>query len=102
MAFLHVFEITIQQKILPLVLNVESASNSTISLLFAPYTVTFMPIVVGLCFSAWQECYVMLCYVIWLFVKRLSQEAIQRRSQRDRLVKIKVFKLRRDADDMPC
>src|SRR6218665_296095 len=36
-------------------------------------------------------CYVMLCYmVIWLFVKRLSQEAIQRRSQRDRLVKIKV------------
>ena len=33
----------------------------------------------------------MLCYVIWLFVKRLSQEAIQRRSQRDRLVKIKVL-----------
>ena len=31
----------------------------------------------------------MLCYVIWLFVKRLSQEAIQRRFQRDRLVKIK-------------
>src|SRR6218665_214825 len=47
-------------------------------------------------------CYVMLCYVIWLFVKRLSQEAIQRRSQRDRLVKIKVFKLRRDAEDIPC
>src|SRR6218665_1423910 len=44
----------------------------------------------------------MLCYVIWLFVKRLSQEAIQRRSQHDRLVKIKVFKLRRDADDIPC
>src|SRR6218665_379316 len=46
----------------------------------------------------------MLCYVIWLFVKRLSQEAIQRRSQRDRLVKIKVFKLHvwRDADDIPC
>src|SRR6218665_3270122 len=44
----------------------------------------------------------MLCYLIWLFVKRLSQEAIQRRSQRDRLVKIKVFKLRRDADDIPC
>ena len=44
----------------------------------------------------------MLCYVIWLFVKRLSQEAIQRRSQRERLVKIKVFKLRRDADDIPC
>src|SRR6218665_1909695 len=44
----------------------------------------------------------MLCYVIWLFVKRLSQEAIQRRYQRDRLVKIKVFKLRRDADDIPC
>ena len=36
-------------------------------------------------------CYVMLCYVIWLFVKRLSQKAIQRRSQRDRLVKIKVM-----------
>ena len=34
----------------------------------------------------------MLCHVIilWLFVKRLSQKAIQRRSQRDRLVKIKV------------
>src|SRR6218665_2714952 len=45
---------------------------------------------------------VMLCYVIWLFVKRLSQEAIQRRSQRDRLVKIKGFKLRRDVDDIPC
>src|SRR6218665_3845984 len=44
----------------------------------------------------------MLCYVIWLFVKRLSQEAIQRRSQRDSLVKIKVFKLLRDADDIPC
>ena len=44
----------------------------------------------------------MLCYVIWLFVKCLSQEAIQRRSQHDRLVKIKVFKLRRDADDIPC
>ena len=42
------------------------------------------------------------CNVIWLFVKRLSQEAIQRRSQSDRLVKIKVFKLRRDADDIPC
>src|SRR6218665_1433864 len=47
-------------------------------------------------------CFVMLCYVIWLFVKRLSQEAIQRRSQRDWLVKIKVFKQRRDADDIPC
>ena len=45
-----------------------------------------------------------ICYVtcIWLFVKRLSQKAIQRRSQRDRLVKIKVCKLRRDADDIPC
>src|SRR6218665_121079 len=43
-----------------------------------------------------------LCYVIWLFVKRLSQEAIQRRSQRDRLAKINVFKLRRDTDDIPC
>src|SRR6218665_3826079 len=48
--------------------------------------------------------YVLLYYVIWLglFVKRLSQKAIQRRSQCDRLVKIKVFKLRRDADDIPC
>jgi len=46
--------------------------------------------------------HVMLCCVIWLFVKHLSQEAIQRRSQRDRLVKIKVFNLRRDADDIPC
>ena len=44
----------------------------------------------------------MLCYVIGLFVKRLSQAGIQRRSQLDRLVKIKVFKLRRDADDIPC
>ena len=44
----------------------------------------------------------MLCYVIGLFVKRLSQEAIQMRSQGDRLVKIKVVKLRRDADDIPC
>src|SRR6218665_2239621 len=44
----------------------------------------------------------MLCYKLWLFVKRLSHEAIQRRSQRDRLVKIKVFKLRRDADDILC
>jgi len=43
------------------------------------------------------------CYVIHvrLFVKRLSQKAIQRRSQHDRLSKIKVFKLRRDADDIP-
>src|SRR6218665_1966866 len=49
-----------------------------------------------------NDFYEMLCYVIWLFVKRLSQEDIQRRSQRDRLVKIKVFKLRRDADDIPC
>src|SRR6218665_3346397 len=47
-------------------------------------------------------CYVMLCYVIWLFVKPLFQKAIQRRSQRDRLVKMKVFKLRRDADYNPC
>jgi len=43
----------------------------------------------------------MLCYVIWIFVKRLSQKAIQRRSQHDRQVKRKVFKLRRDADDIP-
>src|SRR6218665_214200 len=47
-------------------------------------------------------CYVMLCYVIWLFVKHLSHKAIQRRSQHDRLVKIKVFKLQRDTDDIPC
>src|SRR6218665_346851 len=51
--------------------------------------------------ACWSYC-MFICYVIWLFVKRLSQEAIQRRSQRDRLVKIKVFKLRRDADDIPC
>ena len=44
----------------------------------------------------------MLCYIIWLFIKCLSQKAIQRHSQRDRLVKMKVFKLRRDADDIPC
>src|SRR6218665_251194 len=31
---------------------------------------------------------IMLCYVIWLFVKRLSQKAIQRRSQCDRLMKM--------------
>src|SRR6218665_565126 len=43
-----------------------------------------------------------LCSVIWVFVNRLSQEAFQRRSQRDRLMKIKVFKLRREADDIPC
>src|SRR6218665_488420 len=50
----------------------------------------------------WRLYRSMLCYVIWLFVKRLLHvEAIQRRSQRDRLVKIKVFKLRRDADDIP-
>src|SRR6218665_3166187 len=44
----------------------------------------------------------MLCYAIWLFVWRLSQEAIQRRSQCDRQVKRKVFKLRRDAGGIPC
>src|SRR6218665_393062 len=44
----------------------------------------------------------MLCYVIWLFVNHLSQKAIQKRYQRDRLVKRKVFKLRRDADDILC
>ena len=43
----------------------------------------------------------MLCYAIWLFVKRLSQKAIQRRSQHDRLVKREVFKPRRDAGDIP-
>jgi len=44
----------------------------------------------------------MLCYLIWLFIKHLSHKAIQRRSQCDRLVKMKVFKLRRDAYDIPC
>ena len=43
----------------------------------------------------------MLCYMVICSLKRLSQEAIQRRSQRDRLVKIKVLKLHRDADDIP-
>jgi len=47
-------------------------------------------------------CYAMLCYVIWLFLKRLSQKAIQRRFQRDGLVKMKVFKLRRGGDDILC
>src|SRR6218665_2691047 len=42
------------------------------------------------------------CYVIGLFVKHLPQKAIRRRSQRHRLVKIKVFKLRRDAGDINC
>src|SRR6218665_3371929 len=72
---------------------------------FSPFSLPiifclFCSIDVMLCYV--MLCYVMLCYVIWLFVKRFSQEAIQRRSQRDRLVKIKVFKLRRDADDIPC
>src|SRR6218665_1149498 len=44
----------------------------------------------------------MLCYMVICSLKRLSQEAIKRRSQRDRQVKIKVLKLRRDADDIPC
>ena len=39
---------------------------------------------------------------IWIIVKRLSQKAIQRHSQRDRQVKRKVFKLHRGADDIPC
>src|SRR6218665_2620440 len=39
---------------------------------------------------------------MWIFVQRVSQKAIQRRSQHDRQVKRKVFKLRRDADDIPC
>jgi len=33
-------------------------------------------------------------------VKRLSKKAIQSRCQRDRLVKMKVFRLRRDAVDI--
>src|SRR6218665_2388938 len=52
--------------------------------------------------SAGTVAFLVLCYVMGLFVNRISQEAIQRRSQRDRLLKIKVFKLRRDADDIPC
>jgi len=44
----------------------------------------------------------LLSYGMWLFVKRLSQKAVQRHSQHDKLVKMKVFKLRRDADDIPC
>jgi len=51
--------------------------------------------------TAWMAGW-MLCYVIWFFVKRISLEAIQRRSQRDRLVKMTVFTLRRDADDILC
>ena len=43
----------------------------------------------------------MLCYMVICKVP-LTGGYIQRRSQRDRLVKIKVFKLRRDADDIPC
>jgi len=38
---------------------------------------------------------------MWLFVKRFSQEAIQRHSQRDRPMKIKVFRQWRDAGDIP-
>lgn len=41
-------------------------------------------------------------YVIWLFVKHLSQDAIQRRSQCCRQAKRKVFKLWRDSGDIPC
>jgi len=37
-----------------------------------------------------------------LFVKRLLQEAIQRRSRRDRQLKWKVFELRRHSGDIPC
>jgi len=51
--------------------------------------------------TAWMAGW-MLRYIIWLFVKRISQEFIHRRSHRDRLVKIKVFKLRRDAGDILC
>ena len=42
----------------------------------------------------------MLCYMA--ICKASLAEGYQRRSQRDRLVKVKVFKLRRDADDIPC
>jgi len=50
-----------------------------------------LPLVSAYAFVSTSACVlVMLCYVIWLFVKRLSQEAIQRRSQRDRLVKISL------------
>ena len=37
-----------------------------------------------------------------VIVERLSQKAIQRRSQRDRQVKRKFFKLRRNAGNIPC
>jgi len=40
--------------------------------------------------------------MLWLFVWRLSQEAIQRRCQRDRQVKRKFFKLRTYTGDIPC
>jgi len=45
-------------------------------------------------------CYVMLCYMD-ICIAPLA-DGIQRRSQRGRLVKRKVFKLLRDADDIPC
>jgi len=44
-----------------------------------------------------------LCYVIlYGYLYSASLKAIQRRSQRDRQVKRKVFKLRRDGGDTPC
>ena len=63
------------------------------------YIVHIVHVYVMLCYV--MLCYVMLCYMV-ICVKRLSQKSIQRRYQRNRLVKMKVFKLRRDADDIPC
>src|SRR6218665_3387214 len=43
------------------------------------------------------------CYKYYGYLYSASlQEAIHRRSQRDRQVKRRVFKLRRDASDIPC
>src|SRR6218665_1585441 len=48
-------------------------------------------------------CYVMLCYMVICKAPLTGgYSEPQRCSQRDRLLKIKVFKLRRDADDIPC
>src|SRR6218665_1049856 len=43
----------------------------------------------------------MLCYVV-ICKAHLTEDHNQRRSQRDRVLKIKVFKLRREADDILC
>ena len=43
----------------------------------------------------------MLCYMI-MCIALLTEGYIQRRFQRDRQMKMKVFKLHRDAGDIPC